>query len=124
MTTHKRLGRLAAGASALALLGAGLIGTAASAEPGPGQDGAPETGSLTLYKKTPVGGDDPTTKTPVVGVTFEACLIDGIDLEDPASWDGLDELDPADVRSEEHTSELQSRFDLVCRLLLEKKKHL
>src|SRR5699024_12003033 len=28
----------------------------------------------------------------------------------------LDEL-----RSEEHTSELQSRFDLVCRLLLEKK---
>src|SRR5699024_11809556 len=29
--------------------------------------------------------------------------------------------DPARVRSEEHTSELQSRFDLVCRLLLEKK---
>src|SRR5699024_11539269 len=26
------------------------------------------------------------------------------------------------ARSEEHTSELQSRFDLVCRLLLEKKK--
>src|SRR5437868_10405034 len=29
----------------------------------------------------------------------------------------VDEL----LRSEEHTSELQSRFDLVCRLLLEKK---
>src|SRR5699024_12708613 len=28
-----------------------------------------------------------------------------------------------DIRSEEHTSELQSRFDLVCRLLLEKKKN-
>src|SRR6266704_5572499 len=27
------------------------------------------------------------------------------------------------ARSEEHTSELQSRFDLVCRLLLEKKKN-
>src|SRR6267378_1880020 len=27
------------------------------------------------------------------------------------------------VRSEEHTSELQSRRDLVCRLLLEKKNH-
>src|SRR5699024_12809043 len=27
----------------------------------------------------------------------------------------------ASIRSEEHTSELQSRFDLVCRLLLEKK---
>src|SRR4051812_50001363 len=28
-----------------------------------------------------------------------------------------------DVRSEEHTSELQSHVNLVCRLLLEKKKH-
>src|SRR5699024_12280402 len=28
----------------------------------------------------------------------------------------------AKQRSEEHTSELQSRFDIVCRLLLEKKK--
>src|SRR5438067_8766628 len=33
----------------------------------------------------------------------------------PGSASGL-------CRSEEHTSELQSRFDLVCRLLLEKKK--
>src|SRR5699024_11551776 len=31
-------------------------------------------------------------------------------------------LDELRCRSEEHTSELQSRFDLVCRLLLEKKK--
>src|SRR5699024_3048092 len=30
--------------------------------------------------------------------------------------------DSEEDRSEEHTSELQSRFDLVCRLLLEKKK--
>src|SRR5699024_11650277 len=30
-------------------------------------------------------------------------------------------IDALDPRSEEHTSELQSRFDLVCRLLLEKK---
>src|SRR5438067_6400956 len=30
--------------------------------------------------------------------------------------------DGVPARSEEHTSELQSRFDLVCRLLLEKKK--
>src|SRR2546430_8084295 len=29
---------------------------------------------------------------------------------------------PRDVRSEEHTSELQSQSNLVCRLLLEKKK--
>src|SRR2546422_6806218 len=31
---------------------------------------------------------------------------------------------PANERSEEHTSELQSRLHLVCRLLLEKKKNM
>src|SRR5206468_12717975 len=31
-------------------------------------------------------------------------------------------VEPEIIRSEEHTSELQSRSDLVCRLLLEKKK--
>src|SRR5699024_11771026 len=41
------------------------------------------------------------------------------DALDAASAQGL-----VTVRSEEHTSELQSRFDLVCRLLLEKKKQL
>src|SRR5207249_8556568 len=35
----------------------------------------------------------------------------------------LDREHRAGLRSEEHTSELQSRFDLVCRLLLEKKKY-
>src|SRR5207249_6501833 len=36
---------------------------------------------------------------------------------------GLELPEQVDRRSEEHTSELQSRFDLVCRLLLEKKKN-
>src|SRR5688572_32212016 len=34
----------------------------------------------------------------------------------------LDMVAPIDGRSEEHTSELQSQSNLVCRLLLEKKK--
>src|SRR6266481_10098965 len=34
----------------------------------------------------------------------------------------LDTSPVVDARSEEHTSELQSQFHLVCRLLLEKKK--
>src|SRR3712207_7641178 len=38
--------------------------------------------------------------------------------------DELRELNGAEQRSEEHTSELQSRQYLVCRLLLEKKKTL
>src|SRR5207253_8133531 len=40
-----------------------------------------------------------------------------IDIEEP-----VDVVYHLDVRSEEHTSELQSRGHLVCRLLLEKKK--
>src|SRR2546430_9685018 len=54
-------------------------------------------------------------------------------IEDPAALDGvLRARDVAEVyedaypgprtRSEEHTSELQSQSNLVCRLLLEKKK--
>src|SRR5690625_6550054 len=43
--------------------------------------------------------------------------------EDGSNGRGLDsEHDSGDTRSEEHTSELQSRGHLVCRLLLEKKQ--
>src|SRR5688572_33029355 len=40
------------------------------------------------------------------------------DFEGPDHWENM----TAQVRSEEHTSELQSQSNLVCRLLLEKKK--
>src|SRR5690349_24085466 len=43
--------------------------------------------------------------------------VDGVEQ----SLDRDDVVAPVDARSEEHTSELQSRRDLVCRLLLEKK---
>src|SRR5438105_12881908 len=43
-------------------------------------------------------------------------LVNGIKLQ------GQIETGTRSLRSEEHTSELQSRVDLVCRLLLEKKK--
>src|SRR5438105_5634853 len=58
-------------------------------------------------------------------------LAEGFRLSGVAERDFSIELDPRHVhdgdvamlaRSEEHTSELQSRVDLVCRLLLEKKK--
>src|ERR1022692_5148572 len=44
---------------------------------------------------------------------------------DPKSLEHLDgtTIDFDDDRSEEHTSELQSPCNLVCRLLLEKKQH-
>src|SRR2546421_4258664 len=43
-------------------------------------------------------------------------------IEAPAQQHIIERLLDLDDRSEEHTSELQSRSDLVCRLLLEKKK--
>src|SRR5690606_41931750 len=46
----------------------------------------------------------------------------GIDTEDPGVRVGGEVERPVVPRSEEHTSELQSRENLVCRLLLEKKK--
>src|SRR5699024_12681561 len=45
----------------------------------------------------------------------------GAHLQGGEAGEGFDAFEML-VRSEEHTSELQSRFDLVCRLLLEKKK--
>src|SRR5438034_3271328 len=43
-------------------------------------------------------------------------------LETQIKYQFLPQSVPAYARSEEHTSELQSHSDLVCRLLLEKKK--
>src|SRR5438067_11055838 len=53
---------------------------------------------------------------PMVGVRVRSGVRHG-----PHRW-RLEERPAREGRSEEHTSELQSRFDLVCRLLLEKKK--
>src|SRR2546421_6123781 len=50
----------------------------------------------------------------VDGALLEDVTITNVTMRDVAV--------PFFLRSEEHTSELQSRSDLVCRLLLEKKK--
>src|SRR5204863_9846806 len=52
-------------------------------------------------------------------------LRSGFDVRTLQHWMGHRSLETTTryaLRSEEHTSELQSRRDLVCRLLLEKKK--
>src|SRR3712207_6966995 len=57
-----------------------------------------------------------------------AGVLDDHALQAQAEAEGRDAVDPGVAqrpeRSEEHTSELQSRQYLVCRLLLEKKKKL
>src|SRR2546422_9373172 len=59
--------------------------------------------TLSLHDALPISGDDDP------GDAHRERLGEGV-------------LDRDAVRSEEHTSELQSRLHLVCRLLLEKKK--
>src|SRR3712207_8493721 len=68
--------------------------------------GAAAVGGV-VHRAVPVGGE----RAPVVQR----------DLHQPALDRALDDA-LAQWRSEEHTSELQSRQYLVCRLLLEKKK--
>src|SRR5690606_42130229 len=65
-----------------------------------------------------------------VGETTSTISLSGIQALE-AEADGVDPVGPDAAavealppRSEEHTSELQSRENLVCRLLLEKKKKL
>src|SRR6266704_6655592 len=68
-------------------------------------------------------GGEPTSRTVVnpasrvrracTTATIEACGSDVLNCQMSSKWSARE------VRSEEHTSELQSRFDLVCRLLLE-----
>src|SRR6267378_5809984 len=52
----------------------------------------------------------------------DAEVLRGPAVEQPVLAHHADGLVHLGLRSEEHTSELQSRRDLVCRLLLEKKK--
>src|SRR5699024_12796926 len=53
---------------------------------------------------------------------IKSTTIEGITLHDLRHFFASGLI--ASGRSEEHTSELQSRFDLVCRLLLEKKNRI
>ena len=78
--------------------------------------------------------DTATTKIYTLSL-HDALPISNKEIFKKATYDSLDKqvggkhykdmkIQPAEfIRSEEHTSELQSRLHLVCRLLLEKKKH-
>src|SRR3989449_6643860 len=74
-----------------------------------------DTGRVVITSQNHGFAVDPATLPPNLRATHVS-LFDG-------SLQGFARTDrPAFCRSEEHTSELQSRLHLVCRLLLEKKK--
>src|SRR3712207_7792230 len=75
----------------------------------------------TLFRSRQIRSDPQLRTLPVVMLTSsaeEGDIVRSYDL-------GINSyiVKPVDFRSEEHTSELQSRQYLVCRLLLEKKKN-
>src|SRR5699024_11877450 len=88
--------------------------------------------SLSLHDALPIlSSNEPITVTGYPGVKPLATMWESSGkvksnndniLTYSASTFGGNSGSPVNMRSEEHTSELQSRFDLVCRLLLEKKK--
>src|SRR3712207_8951068 len=70
-------------------------------------------------KSAPAGPASPASRRPTVrtnsSVSASPCAV-------PCSMPSMSVFSRQEARSEEHTSELQSRQYLVCRLLLEKKK--
>src|SRR2546429_2085142 len=66
----------------------------------------------TLFRSSPIVADINKTRSAQRNIRFAARTADRGEIT----------RSPASFRSEEHTSELQSRLHLVCRLLLEKKK--
>src|SRR3712207_7531420 len=81
--------------------------------------------STTLFRSpaTPITTDTSAVDADTTSADSEATIVPDASAPGPAPTDAPPELVTDEGRSEEHTSELQSRQYLVCRLLLEKKTH-
>src|SRR5699024_11535735 len=79
--------------------------------------------SLSFAQENGDDADEAASEGAVLYQSFcAAChMTDGSGAEGAGTYPNLADNNAVEARSEEHTSELQSRFDLVCRLLLEKK---
>src|SRR5688500_20412910 len=82
----------------------------------------PDASTLSLHDALPICGDGREIAKPCL--LFEAWRKRAARCPAPSSYnnEALATRPASDPRSEEHTSELQSPCNLVCRLLLEKKK--
>src|SRR5256885_4362924 len=74
----------------------------------------------TLFRSLPIDAVTPPQRERAKAVNFG--IVYGQTPFGLAQQLGISPEEAADFRSEEHTSELQSPCNLVCRLLLEKKK--
>src|SRR5690606_41692818 len=84
----------------------------------------PEGYTLSLHDALPICIEERSTMGIEAAIPTDNILT--TQLRHVVNWARRSSMWPmpfATARSEEHTSELQSRENLVCRLLLEKKKH-
>src|SRR5206468_10415211 len=83
----------------------------------------PETYTLSLHDALPISAGTCSSASGVCSTSTRAWAM-GRSSVTPPRCTAARRCRPASggTRSEEHTSELQSRSDIVCRLLLEKKK--
>src|SRR5207248_11261426 len=81
----------------------------------------PELHPLSLHDALPISPPDTDNPGKLPGAADHAALlvVGSVAGTGHATHDEQGSM----IRSEEHTSELQSPYDLVCRLLLENKKH-
>src|SRR5437868_9065774 len=82
----------------------------------------PEIYTLSLHDALPICGGRSSSRSSRASRRRTAMTISAGDSPLSAGHSSIS-ASSTNGRSEEHTSELQSRFDLVCRLLLEKKKN-
>src|SRR3712207_6951569 len=72
-----------------------------------------------VYRCRELGDDGVADRAADLAASYQSAVVEQL----VAKLDRALKQTGHEVRSEEHTSELQSRQYLVCRLLLEKKKH-
>src|SRR5207249_8391506 len=83
----------------------------------------PQIYTLSLHDALPISRSSSTRSSMPCRARCPACSNSAAYARLGPAWTRRSAADNRPIsRSEEHTSELQSRFDLVCRLLLEKKK--
>src|SRR5690349_23344075 len=75
-----------------------------------------------MIRRPPRSTPFPTRRSSDLGQELQVQRARGAGHHHPCGAQHVEPAAVAEPRSEEHTSELQSRRDLVCRLLLEKKK--
>src|SRR5438034_5567002 len=78
--------------------------------------------TLSLHDALPILGDDHAVGAGLGDLDFGGHRVRLVLDRDDRAFAQPAHAAEQDLRSEEHTSELQSHSDLVCRLLLEKKK--